>query len=80
MLYEVITNVTINTRNTSSNILSLTNFWLDALSIPSNANIDGIQVDVERMVDNTRITDSLVQLTKDWINPVWNNYWLNAIV
>lgn len=69
---------TISTRNAYSNYLSLTNFNLAWAWLPSNAQINGIQVEVERNVSNNRMRDTTVQLTKDWTNLVWNNYWNNS--
>lgn len=69
---------TINVSAWLSNELSLTNFNLEGTWMPTNATINGIQVDVERMVTNNRIQDTKVQLTKDWVTGIWNNNALNA--
>lgn len=69
------TTLTISTRNNYSNFLSLTNFTLLGTWLPTNAIINGIQVDVELMASGNGMKDETLQLTKDWINPVWNNYW-----
>lgn len=69
---------TITTRNAYSNYISLTNFNLSSAWLPANAEITGIQVEVERDVSNTRMRDTTVQLTKDWTNLIWDNYWNNS--
>ena len=63
-----------NIRNENTNFLSLTNFDLSSAWLPFWSVINGIQVDVEWMVSHNRIRDWSVQLTKDWITPIWNNY------
>ena len=68
---------TLNTKDTVSNTLSLTGFNLIATNIPTNAIIGGIEVDIERNVTNTKVQDTTVQLTKDWIVGLWNN---NALI
>ncbi len=66
---------TIITRTGLSNFLGLKNFNLSAAWLPaSNVIINGIQVDVEAMVNGDRIRDNVVQLTKDGTTVVWNNY------
>nr|MDD3720651.1 hypothetical protein [Candidatus Gracilibacteria bacterium] len=69
---------TISTRNAYSNYISLTNFGINALNIPSNAIIDGVQFDVERNVSNTRMRDTTAQLTLDGTNVVGSNYGANV--
>ncbi len=69
---------TVNVNWWITNNLALTDFTLNWLWIPTNATIDGIQVDVEWQVTNNRMRDLRVQLTKDWTNWVWNNNWNNA--
>jgi len=64
---------TINNRNDYTNVLYVWWFWELLNSIPSNSDITWIEIWVERQATNTRMRDSLVQLTKDWINPVWND-------
>ncbi|MDD3646411.1 MAG: cadherin repeat domain-containing protein [Candidatus Gracilibacteria bacterium] len=65
---------TISTRNAYTNYLSLTNFNLAGAGLPSNAVINGIQVEVERQVSNNKVKGTTVQLTKNGASPVGNNY------
>ncbi len=61
-----------------SNTLWLTNFSFTGAWLPSDAIINGIKVQVERQWSASTVTDYSVQLTKDWVNAVWNNLWLNT--
>lgn len=69
---------TISTRNAFTNNFSLRNFNLTWAWLPSNAIINGITVNVERMVSNNRMLDTKVQLTKNWTIWVWSNLWTSS--
>lgn len=65
-------------RKTNTNNLSLTNFDLSNAWLPEFATINWITVDIEWNGSHNWVRDRRVWLTKDWINPIWNNNWSNA--
>ena len=66
------------TKNDFTNLLLLNNFNLSASWLPAWSTINWIQVDVQRQVGNKKMVDSIVQLTKNWLSGIWNNYANNA--
>lgn len=71
-------NMDIADRDTNTNTLALTNFDLTGTGLPSGATINGIQVEVEWQVENRRVQDLRVQLTKNGTTGIGNNYANNA--